>query len=101
MPNWIQTNYVISGDAEQIAELKKTFDENKDCCEEVALSDVVEHFDGDSNKIPCRGYIAEYGLLNPGSLSIITFTAYHPILEVWNFVKSKLPSISYQYTEIP
>lgn len=100
MPDWVQTNYVISGDAEHITEIHNALEQHKDSCDEVALSDLIEHFGSDVGAIECRGHIAEYTMLNPCNLEVKTLTAYYSMHGVWEFVRSKLSSVSYQFVEI-
>lgn len=98
MPNWILTNYVFTGDTAELSQLHERLHELGDPLDEIALSDVIAHFGGDYAKIPCRGHIAEYFLCSKHFLEIKTLTAWQPMHEVWDFVKTKFPSLSYQYT---
>lgn len=100
MPNWIQTNYVITGDSAEIGQLYDLLHELDDPVGEIYLSDIIKELGGDCAGIACRGYIAEYDLLDEYHLDIKTLTAYTPMHGVWDWVKSKLPSINYQYIEI-
>lgn len=98
MPNWIQTNYVLTGDTAEIGQLYDLLHKLDDS-REIALNDVIEELGGDYNEIPCRGYVAEYDLMGGCHLDIKTLTAWHSMHGVWDFVKTKLPSLSYQYIE--
>lgn len=98
MPNWIQTNYVFTGDSAEISQLHERLCKLGDPLDEIALSDVIAHFGGDYTKIPCRGHVAEYYLCSKCFLEIRTLTAYTPMHEVWDFVKSKYSSLKYQYS---
>lgn len=100
MPNWVQTNYVFKGDTAEITALDNAMKQHQSPCDEVDLSDIIDHFGGNSGNIPCRGYVAEYNLLNPCALEVKTLTAHFPLHGTWDFVCTKLSSLDYQFIEI-
>ncbi|MFR9545659.1 MAG: hypothetical protein SNJ29_08800 [Rikenellaceae bacterium] len=65
------------------------------CC--LWLGDIVSHFGGDNESVPCRGTMDTLELMSDNVIWIVTDTAWCPMPEVWDVVLKDYPSLKFYY----
>lgn len=101
MPNWCNSSIRIVGDKEEIADLYQKLQSLHEREEPLVengfgnlyLGCVVSLFDGDPNKIECRGEIEFMEQNGNHAIEMVTMTAWGPMPEVWDFVFKQYPSM--------
>ena len=111
MPNWCFTDYVVEGNEKEVSTLRKALIELDNAEKPLVengfgntwLGCLVKYFGGDWEKIGCRGqylgkrYSGE-GVFDVTPLAFSTETAWAPCDEVFEFIKSKLPSLKFYWS---
>lgn len=102
MPNWAYTQYIATGDKEQLKKLHSIMSElegmkapglHKNGFGSSWLGNLVIKLGGDWEKVYCRGYWDNLLLLDDGSVSFSVESAWDEPNEVREFIEKKFPKV--------